>query len=289
MTHPNDVTPANANANTAAGTQYNSARMPVLCVPHGAGPCFFMDWSPADTWTPLGAYLKGIAATLPRRPRAIVLVSAHWLESDFRLTGHALPQLIYDYSGFPAHTYELTYPAPGDAGLADGLRQRLEASGLAASIDPSRGYDHGVFIPLKLMFPAADIPVVQMSLRQDMDPAAHIAAGRALTALRDEGVLIVGSGMSFHNMRGYGDPRFTPVSAEFDDWLTAAVQSDPSERDALLTHWTQAPQARLCHPPRAEEHLLPLMVVAGAAGDSRGHKVYSEKIMETTISAFRFD
>ena len=145
-----------------------------------------------------------------------------------------------------------------------------------------------MFIPLKVMFPAADIPVVQMSLRHDLDPAAHIAAGRALAGLRDEGVLIVGSGMSFHNMRGYGDPRFTPISAEFDDWLTAAVKSQPAERDALLRRWAEAPQARLCPPPRAEEHLLPLMVAAGAAGESAGHRSYSEKIMETTISAFRF-
>ena len=277
----------NNSSTSSTSTPTAATRMPTLFVPHGAGPCFFMDWSPADTWHKLGAYLKGIAAALPAQPRAIVLVSGHWLEGDFRLTGSARPPLIYDYSGFPAHTYELTYPAPGAPDLAGQLRQRLEAAGMAASIDPQRGYDHGVFIPLKMVFPGADIPVIQMSLRQDMDPAAHIAAGRALAGLRDEGVLIVGSGMSFHNMRGYGDPRFTPISAEFDDWLTAAVQSAPEQRDALLADWTQAPHARLCHPPRAEEHLLPLMVVAGAAGESIGHKAFSQKIMETTISAFR--
>ena len=278
----------NISSTSSISTPAAATRMPTLFVPHGAGPCFFMDWSPADTWHRLGAYLKGIAATLPAQPRAIVLVSGHWLESDFRLTGSARPPLIYDYSGFPAHTYELTYPAPGAPDLAEQLRQRLEAAGLAASTDPQRGYDHGVFIPLKMVFPGADIPVIQMSLRQDMDPAAHLVAGRALAGLRDEGVLIVGSGMSFHNMRGYGDPRFTPISAEFDDWLTAAVQNAPEQRDALLADWTQAPHARLCHPPRAEEHLLPLMVVAGAAGESVGHKAFSQKIMETTISAFRF-
>lgn len=268
---------------TPAGT-----RMPVLFVPHGAGPCFFMDWSPADTWDRLAAFLKGLADTLPARPKAIVLVSGHWLEAAFSLTGHARPPLIYDYGGFPAHTYALTYPAPGDPGLAEQLKQRLAARGMAARVDGERGFDHGVFIPMKLMFPGADIPVIQLSLRHDLDPAAHIEAGRALAGLRDEGVLIVGSGMSFHNMRGYGDPRFTPISAEFDDWLTAAVQSAPAERDALLQDWTQAPHARLCHPPRGEEHLIPLMVTAGAGADSEGRKVYSERIMETTISAFRF-
>lgn len=263
-------------------------RMPVLFIPHGAGPCFFMDWSPADAWQGLAAFLKGVADTLPARPKAIVLVSGHWLERAFSLTGHARPPLIYDYNGFPPHTYKLTYPAPGHPALAEQLKQRLSATGMAAHIDAERGFDHGVFIPLKLMFPGADISVIQLSLRHDLDPAAHLAAGRALAALRDEGVLIVGSGMSFHNMRGYGDPRFTPISAEFDDWLTAAVQSSPAERDALLQDWTQAPHARLCHPSGAEEHLIPLLLAAGAGAASEGRRVYSERIMETTISAFRF-
>ena len=265
-----------------------SAKMPTLFIPHGAGPCFFMDWNPADTWHPLAAFLRGIAQTLPARPRAIVLVSGHWLAPEFQLTGHARPPLIYDYNGFPPHTYALTYPAPGAPDLAEQLRQRLRASGLAASVDSTRGYDHGVFIPLKLMFPEADVPVLQLSLRSDMDPAAHIEAGKALEALRDEGVLIVGSGMSFHNMRGYGDARFTPISAEFDTWLSAAVQSPPAEREALLRQWTQAPHARLCHPPGGEEHLIPLLVAAGAGAASEGLKVYSEVILKTTLSAFRF-
>lgn len=265
-----------------------NARMPVFFIPHGAGPCFFMDWNPADTWTRLAGFLKGVADTLPARPRAIVLVSGHWLEPQFSVTGHARPPLIYDYSGFPSHTYELTYPAPGNPELAQQVATLLGQDGAEARVDGERGFDHGMFIPLKLMFPGADIPVIQLSLRRDLDPLAHIKAGRALAALRDEGVLIIGSGMSFHNMRGYGDPRFTPVSAEFDEWLTAAVESAPAERDALLADWTQAPHACLCHPPGGEEHLIPLLVAAGAGADSAGRKVYSEKIMETTISAFRF-
>jgi aromatic ring-opening dioxygenase catalytic subunit (LigB family) len=139
-----------------------------------------------------------------------------------------------------------------------------------------------------LMFPDADIPVVQLSLRDSLDPAVHLQAGQALASLRDDGVLIVGSGMSFHNMRGYGDPRFGPISDEFDHWLTAAVESAPAAREQALTDWAQAPSARLCHPPRAEEHLLPLMVVAGAAGQDAGHRVFSDRVMETTLSAFSF-
>ncbi len=262
--------------------------MPTLFVPHGAGPCFFMDWNPPTAWNAMADFLKGIAATLPARPTAIVLVSGHWLQSTFSVTTAARPTLIYDYHGFPPYTYELRYPAPGDPALASRIAGLLDGAALGGREDAQRGFDHGMFIPLKLMFPDADIPVVQLSLRSDLDPRAHIEAGRALQALRGEGVLIVGSGMSFHNMRGYGDPRFAPISDEFDHWLTAAVELPPGERDRALQRWEDAPAARLCHPPRAEEHLIPLLVAAGAAGDSNGRKVFSDRVMHTTLSAYRF-
>src|SRR5690606_7038988 len=124
-------------------------------------------------------------------------------------------------------------------------------------------FDHGVFVPLKVAWPGAEIPVVQMSLHASLDPALHLAAGRALASLRDEGVLILGSGMSFHNLRAMGDPRVEAPSREFDRWLTTAVEADAAERVALLSRWESAPWARLCHP--REEHLLPLMVAAGAS------------------------
>lgn len=265
------------------------AIQPTLFVPHGAGPCFFMDWNPPDAWNAMAAFLKGIAGTLPQPPRAILMVSAHWLEPAFAVTAARQPGLIYDYYGFPPHTYELRYPAPGDPALAARVAGLLGAAGLPSRQDAQRGFDHGMFIPLKLMFPAAEIPVVQLSLRGDLDPQAHLDAGRALAPLRGEGVLIVGSGMSFHNMRGYGDPHFGPVSDEFDQWLTATVAAEPAQRAALLARWDEAPAARLCHPPRAEEHLLPLMVVAGAAADGSGRRVFSDRVLETTLSAFRFD
>ncbi|WP_326428378.1 class III extradiol ring-cleavage dioxygenase [Stutzerimonas frequens] len=262
--------------------------MPTLFVPHGAGPCFFMDWNPPTAWNAMAGFLKGIAATLPARPTAIVLVSGHWLQPSFSVTRAARPTLIYDYHGFPPHTYELRYPAPGEPALAARIAGLLDAAALGGREDAQRGFDHGMFIPLKLMFPDADIPVVQLSLRSDLDPQAHLAAGQALRALRDEGVLIVGSGMSFHNMRGYGDPRFAAISDEFDHWLTAAVELPPGERARALQRWEDAPAARLCHPPRAEEHLIPLLVAAGAAGDSNGRKVFSDRVMHTTLSAYRF-
>lgn len=265
-----------------------TVRMPTWFIPHGGGPCFFMDWNPPHAWDCMADFLKGLAITLPVRPRAIVMVSAHWLESAFSVSSGAHPDLIYDYHGFPPHTYALQYPAPGDPALAARVARLLEAAGLPAQQDASRGFDHGMFIPMLLMFPGADIPVVQLSLSTTLDPALHLAAGRALQALRDEGVLIIGSGMSYHNMRGYGDPRSGPISDEFDAWLTGAVQADPLQRQQSLTEWARAPSARLCHPPRAEEHLLPLMVAAGAAGQDPGQKVFSDRVMETTLSAFRF-
>nr|WP_026353130.1 class III extradiol ring-cleavage dioxygenase [Solimonas variicoloris] len=264
-------------------------RQPTLYIPHGGGPCFFMDWNPPDTWDRMAAFLRGLAATLPERPRAVLLISGHWLAPAFTAGSHPRPPLIYDYYGFPEHTYQLQYPAAGDPALAQRVQALLAAASLPAAEDAQRGYDHGVFIPLKLVFPDADVPVVPLSLLDSLDPAAHLAAGRALAPLRDEGVLIVGSGMSFHNMRAYGDPRFGPVSDTFDLWLTAAVEAPPAERELRLTHWAEAPAARLSHPLHAEEHLLPLMVAAGAAGDGTGRRVFSDRVLQTTISGYRFD
>ncbi|MFC4726769.1 DODA-type extradiol aromatic ring-opening family dioxygenase [Coralloluteibacterium thermophilus] len=262
-------------------------RLPAFFVPHGAGPCFFMDWNPPDAWTRTAAFLRGIAATLPTRPRAVLLVSAHWQAPAFTVGSGAAPALIYDYRGFPPHTYALRYDAPGAPALAQRAHALLAGAGLPAAADPARGFDHGVFVPLKVMLPDADVPVAPLSLRRDLDPAAHLAAGEALAPLRDDGVLIVGSGMSFHNMRGYGDPRFGPISDAFDAWLAETVEAAPAERAARLAAWTDAPSARLCHPPGGEEHLLPLMVAAGTGGP--GRRVFSDRVMETTLSAFRFD
>jgi aromatic ring-opening dioxygenase catalytic subunit (LigB family) len=263
-------------------------RLPSLFLPHGAGPCFFMDWNPPHAWDRMAAYLSGLAADLPARPSAILVVSAHWLEPVFTAASAEWPKLIYDYSGFPPHTYRLTWPAAGEPALAARVVALLQEAGLAAREDPARGLDHGVFVPLKLVFPDADIPVVPLSLRRDLDPAAHLAAGRALAPLRDEGVLVVGSGMSFHNMRGYGDPGYGPISDAFDAWLTQSVaQPDAAARERALSAWASAPGGLQSHPKGQEEHLLPLMVAAGAGGP--GRRVFGDRVMETTLSAFRFD
>ena len=271
------------------GNESISVTQPVFFIPHGAGPCFFMDWQPADTWNNMAAFLKSISDRLPERPKAILMVSAHWQTSEFSITAGTKPELIYDYYGFPDHTYQLTYPACGAPVLAERISQLFTDAGITNEKNTTRGFDHGTFIPLKLMYPEADIPVVQLSLHNNLDPKAHLAAGQALASLRKEGVLIIGSGMSFHNMRGYNDANFTAPSERFDEWLTNTVESvDSDERLVALANWSKAPHALDSHVLGAEEHLLPLMVIVGAAGHDDGRKVYSEQVLKTQISAFQF-
>ena len=258
---------------------------PTLFIPHGGGPCFFMD-DPAGTWTALGDFLRALPAALPAPPDAILLVSGHWETDGFAFTSGDHPPLLYDYYNFPPHTYELRYDAPGAPTLAARAAGLLRAAGLEANLDADRGYDHGVFIPLKMAWPDADVPIVEMSLDRSLDPALHLAAGQALAPLREENVLIVGSGMSFHNMRGFGDPAATEPSRQFDDWLDKAATRMPSERNRQLTQWASAPSARASHP--REEHLIPLMVAAGASS-GQGHRIFNGIVTETMISGFRFD
>ena len=274
-----------ADNGTAAG-----ATMPTLFIPHGGGPCFFMDWSltggAKDTWDKTAAWLRGLAETLPERPKAIVVISGHWEAPVFTVATSPAPGMIYDYSNFPPHTYQLQYPAPGSPALAHRIVDLLRAHGLPAATDSARGFDHGVFIPFLLVFPDAEIPVVPLSLKAGLDPEEHMAAGRALASLRDEGVLIVGSGMSYHNMAGFRSPAATTDSETFDRWLTSAVESDADARRDALAHWSKAPAGRASHP--REEHLLPLMVAVGAGGGDRGERVFSDVAMNARLSGYRF-
>lgn len=262
--------------------------MPSLFIPHGAGPCFFMRWTmgPEDMWLPLGHWLRTLSLSLPERPSAILVVSAHWETDRFTLASASSPGLVYDYHGFPAHTYQLTYPAPGAPWLAERACALLGEAGLQASLNERRGLDHGAFVPLKLIYPDADIPILQMSLREDLDPATHLAAGAALASLREEKVLIVGSGMSFHNLRPTGAD-VEHRAQVFDDWLAETMACDPVERHRRLSHWQRAPEARFAHP--REEHLLPLLVACGAAADQPARRVYAQRLAgQIAVSAFRF-
>jgi aromatic ring-opening dioxygenase catalytic subunit (LigB family) len=267
----------------------NTKRQPAIFIPHGGGPCFFMDWTwgPADTWHKTQRFLEGLAGTLPAKPKALLVVSGHWEEPAFTASTAAEPKLIFDYSGFPEDTYRLTCPAPGDPVLAKRVAGLLGQAGLPKALSADRGFDHGVFVPLKVAFPEAEIPVVTLSLAASLDPALHLAAGRALAPLRDEGVLIVASGMSFHNLRGYFRPETPERARAFDSWLTKAVESPATERDELLKSWREAPFAAYAHP--REEHLIPLFVAAGAGGEAPGKRVFGDEPMGAAISAYRFD
>jgi len=261
-------------------------RLPTFFIPHGGGPCFFMEWpGNPGMWDRMAAFLKGLAASAQVRPKAVLVVSGHWEEEAFTVNAGPNPPLLFDYYGFPEHTYRLEYPAPGSPALAARVQALLSEAGIGSGADATRGLDHGVFVPFKLIFPDADVPIVQLSMKTGLDPQEHLAAGRALAPLRDEGVLIVGSGMSFHNMRGFS-PAFHPASQRFDDWLAETVALPRPAREQALENWQQAPDARVAQP--RPDHLLPLMVAAGAAGDDPGRRVFQDEVMNVVVSASRF-
>lgn len=266
-----------------------TTKTPTVYIPHGGGPCFFMAWSPADMWDEMGAYLKRLPADIGERPKAILVISAHWEAPEFTVQTKPAPGMLFDYYGFPPHTYELSYPAPGSLALAQRVRQLADAAGITVAEDAERDYDHGVYIPLLMSWPDATIPTIQLSLKQGLDASEHLALGRALAPLRDEGVLILGSGMSYHNLRRLmqrdSGGNIRHVSHDFDAWLQEVVAGD---RDRLKG-WAGAPNARECHP--REEHLIPLMVVAGASGNDAVRMTYHEDSLGPTgvaISAFQF-
>lgn len=235
----------------------------------------------------MATWLSQLGDSIGTLPKAVLVISGHWEEPTFKVTASSNPHLLYDYHGFPKHTYALEYPAPGSPELARTVSGLLRHAGLDAELDTTRGLDHGVFIPLKLIFPEANVPIVALSLKSSLDPTTHLRAGEALAGLRRQGVLIVGSGMSYHNLRGMGTGSAPLQSAKFDKWLTAAVtEGDISIRRELLEQWTAAPHARNAHP--REEHLMPLMVAAGAAGNDRGRRIYTDSIMGVTVSAYQF-
>ena len=228
---------------------------------------------------------------LPKRlhkPDLILVISAHWEESAATLTGASNPPMFYDYYGFPDEAYEITYPVPGSPEYATKIAGYLQKNNIPARIDPQRGFDHGLFIPLKLMYPEADIPSLQLSLLRGLDSEAHLALGKALRELIGENVLVVGSGFSFHNLRSFsfqniGAP--DPANEAFQDWLIETCSSPipQAEREQRLVEWEKAPSARYCHP--REEHLLPLHVCAAMA-EKPGEVVFDDQILGKRSVAF---
>jgi aromatic ring-opening dioxygenase catalytic subunit (LigB family) len=199
--------------------------------------------------------------------------------------------MLYDYYGFPPEAYRVEWPAPGAPEVAQEVRALLEKAGIASAEDAERGFDHGVFVPLKLGYPNADVPTLQLSLVRGLEPARHIAIGRALEPLREQGVFIVGSGMSYHNMRGLlaaaeGAPTPKDESKAFDAWLEQALSAPADRRERELLGWEGAPRARACHP--REEHLIPLHVIAGAAGNDAASLPYRDVVMGVHLSSVHF-
>lgn len=233
-----------------------------LYIPHGGGP---MPLLGDPNHTEMIDYLQSLESSLDR-PSAIVVISAHWEEVVPTITASPSPGMLFDYYGFPDFAYEFSYPAPGSRELADNLASALGSAGFAPRLDVERGFDHGVFVPLLLMYPAADIPVVQLSLVQGLDAADHIRLGEALRPALDDDVLVLGSGMSFHNMRAFSSGPNDPDNLAFDEWLERVCTDDrpEDERRRLLAEWESAPAARYNHP--REEHLIPLHVCYGLGG-----------------------
>ena len=265
-----------------------STRLPTYFLSHGGGPWPYMDGAFRAHFTQLEASLKAIPAELGVKPKAVLMISGHWEESDFAVMASPRPPMVYDYGGFPEHTYHVVYPAPGDPALAERVRSLIAAAGLPTSLDADRGFDHGAFTTLFPMYPDAEVPVVQLSMHASYDPEAHLALGRALAPLRDEGVLIVGSGLSYHNLRAFG-PAAKSASGQFDAWLQhALLKVEPAQRSELLRHWSDAPAARQAHP--REDHLIPLMVAVGAAESEPAACIYHEPAFMggVTASSFRF-
>eukprot|EP00808_Paulinella_micropora_P009410 g67045.t1 len=272
---------------------------PVVFANHGGGPLPLLGRDPelAKQLQALGKRL-----TTEAQPKAIVVISAHWESDPISITSAPSPKMYFDYGGFPAESYEYSYPAPGRPELAKQIQGLLQSAGIKSRLDEKRGYDHGVFVPLMLAFPKAELPVVCVSLHPTLDAQSHLQLGAALSPLRQQGVLLFGSGYTFHNFDAFFHPseKYHKGSADFDAWLRTTVATAQASKDAsfpaassaassprwlALRDWAKAPSARLCHP--REEHLLPLLVCAGAAGLDPAEALEGNK-QKLKVSAFYF-
>ena len=235
----------------------------VLYIPHGGGP---MPLLPESRQQPLSLFLQGLGDKL-RKPDAIVVLSAHWEADPVQITSASSPELYFDYYGFPPETYEYQYPCPGHPQLAQQIADHLNNRKIQVKLDAERGLDHGVFVPLMLMYPQADIPVIQISLRPDLDAGFHVALGTALSDFEFDNLLWLGSGFSFHNMKALMSKRDDSPDAlnqAFEDWLAETLSAENlsiEDRTKRLAEWQQAPGGLYCHP--REEHLLPLHICFG--------------------------
>lgn len=264
-------------------------RLPTYFLSHGGGPWPWLKDLRPGVYDQLERSLQDTRRELGELPRAVLMISGHWEAERFLVSSAAHPPMYYDYSGFPEHTYSIRYDAPGRPDLAETVRAMLEGGGLQSGLDPHRGYDHGTFSLMHVLYPEARLPLVQLAMKADFDPAEHIRVGELIAPLRDQGVLIVGSGFSFHDTRSIIGGAGRLPSAIFDGWLNETlVHSTAKDRKQRLTSWVDAPAARAAHP--REDHLMPLMVAVGAAGGDAGTRVYHESAFMGTITAssYRF-
>jgi aromatic ring-opening dioxygenase catalytic subunit (LigB family) len=262
--------------------------LPTFYISHGGGPWPWVEGKMRETHRNLEAALQRLPQLVGTTPKAVLMISAHWEEADFTVMSNPNPPMLYDYNNFPENTYQVQYPAPGAPQLAEQVQALLQGAGITARLAPARGFDHGTFVPMFVIYPDASVPIVQLSLQRGLDPQAHLAAGRALASLRNENVLIVGSGSSYHNLRMMG-PESKEPSAAFDDWLQRTLEgADFDNRTAALASWDAAPSARIAHP--REEHLLPLMVAVGAAERDDATRFYHENTFfgSSSVSSFMF-
>ena len=266
-----------------------SQRQPTFFLSHGGGPWPWMMTTGDSTYDHLNTVLNALPSTLPSPPTALLVISGHWEAADVSIMSNPHPPMYYDYGGFPPHTYKISYPAPGHPLLATRVQALLQTAGIPSRLDGRRGFDHGTFTIGYAMYPKADIPLIQLSLQSGYDPELHLRMGEALEPLRDEGVLIVGSGLSYHNMQGFrrGGGVATEQSRQFDGWLRETMGVEGAEeRRRRLVGWEKAPAAREAHPQ--EDHLIPLMVAAGAAGKDKATVIYNEMFRGVAVSSFRF-
>lgn len=257
----------------------------MIFLTHGGGPLPLLG---DPRHQELVEFLTEIPATLIA-PSAILVISAHWEEAVPTITSGSAPDLLFDYYGFPEESYAISYPAPGASQLAGKIHRLFLEQGLAADLDDRRGFDHGFFVPLKIMYPKADIPCLQVSLLASLRPQDHMQLGHVLSQLRHENLLIIGSGSSFHNLRAFHEqPTETSRQANeaFEQWLAETLLDDRlknEEREKRLRHWEQAPAARYCHP--REEHLLPLHVCYGIAAKPAA-RMYAMEVMGRKVSTY---
>lgn len=262
-------------------TPGNPSNLSVLYIPHGGGPLPLLGHAGHRR---LVTFLKRIPNRI-KPPDAVIVISAHWEQSIPTVTAGNLPAIMHDYGGFPPEAYEIEYPAPGCPALAQKIHSLFESNGIKAQLDRRWGFDHGMFVPLKLMYPDATIPCVQLSLINGLDPLAHLKAGRALGALKNENILVLGSGFSFHNMKVFGQAGKDRKNIAFDRWLIETLTGDlsPKQMEDRLIRWEEAPHARYCHP--REEHLLPLHVCFGIAQEP-AEVVFNDDILGKRSTAF---